>query len=148
MNKRTKTRRILNDQKLLDGLQKKLGKSGSLVFGETKHTCAQLVAMLRERLDSLQAVEAAHAAWKRALLEDATLLETTDPVVSGARQALLSLFGENVEALAAFGLAPRKKQRALGSDALAKKVAKLRATRKKVEPAPSPAPAAGNGIQH
>ena len=164
MNKRTKTLRTLEDQKLMDGLQKQLGKNGSLVFAETKHTCAQLVTMLRERLDSLQAIEAAHNAWKRALQEDAALLEKTDPVLSGARQALLSLYGKNVEALAVLGLAPRKAPRELTPEERIAKREKLRATREArktmgsrqqaavhgsvVATAPPPAPPAGNGAAH
>ena len=129
MNKNTKTTRVNADHKLQTGIMKHLGKSGSVTVGGAKYTGAQIAEMLRERNDSLQAVDAARAEAKRVLRQDEELTAKTDGILALVRQALVLLYLGNDAVLADLGLAPKKQPRQLTAEERLAKADRMRKTR-------------------
>ena len=118
------------DQKLIDGLTKHAATIQSVVIGGTSHSTAALVAAMQARLATASAALTTRATWLSAVKEDADERANTKALVSGLRQAMQVAFAGSIDALADFGLKPRKQPAARTPEEKASAVAKALATRK------------------
>jgi hypothetical protein len=124
-----KSSRVARDQQLIDGITKHLGRSTAIFVLGKKYTISQIVALLKERIAKVSAASAAKAVWTEAVKADRQHTQTTQELVVGVRQTLLTMFA-SVDVLADFGISPRKTRKVLLSTEKADAVAKAKATRK------------------
>jgi hypothetical protein len=106
--KNNRTNHQIADQKLLDGIQKNTPAMGALFIKGVSYKPADLALPLQARIDSANRVLAAKAAWSEAVQADRDEQAKSKTFVSDLRQALKVAFGGSIEALATFGLTPRK----------------------------------------
>jgi hypothetical protein len=106
MSTLSKVDRVSNDRRLIAGIQKHLGKAGTLFLNGKKYTSAQLVSLLQARIDATEAVPPAEGAWMKVVKAERDQLAATKPIVDAARTVLLAMFGSSVDILSDFGLAP------------------------------------------
>jgi hypothetical protein len=116
------------DQKLADGLAKHRQALAALMIGGASHTVDDILAILQTRLAAAVAAESTRATWQTAVKADRDERAKTKTFVSGLRQALQVAFTGSIDALADFGLAPRK-QRVVTPEKKAAAAAKAKATR-------------------
>jgi len=116
------------DQKLIDGLSKHASTVSSLVIGGTSYPTTAIVAALQTRLATANAAISTRATWQTAVKADIGERAKTKTFVSGLRQALQVAFAGSIDALADFGLTPRK-QRVVTPEKKAAAAAKAKATR-------------------
>src|SRR5258708_11042079 len=116
------------DQKLADGLAKHRQALAALMIGGASHTVDEILAILQARLAAAVAAKSTRATWQTAVKADRDERAKTKTFVSGLRQALLVAFAGSIDALADFGLSPRK-QRVLTPEKKAAAAAKAKATR-------------------
>ena len=116
------------DQKLIDGLKKHEPTLSSLFIGGTSLKTADVIGILQARIDAASTAVSSRATWQTDVKADHDGRAKTKTFVSGLRQALQVAFVGQIDALADFGLKPRKvrvttpEQKALAS-------AKAKATR-------------------
>jgi hypothetical protein len=125
-----KTDRVTRAQQLVVGAQKHFPNGAQeLSFGGATRTVTALTQLLRSIVDLREAVIAAQATSRARIdAENAqlpALLAVSDEFVAFLR----STFAKQPEALADFGLAPRKARRPLTTEQQAAATAKRRATR-------------------
>lgn len=96
------------DQKLIDGLKKHEATVPSLVIGGTSIKTTDIIGILQARIDARNAAVATKATWQSGVKADYDERSKTKTVVSGVRQALQVAFVGSIDALADFGLKPRK----------------------------------------
>jgi hypothetical protein len=96
------------DQKLIDGLKKHETTVSSLVIGGASFKTADIIGILQARIDARDAAVATKATWQTGVKADQEERAKTKTVVSGLRQALQVAFAGSIDALADFGLKPRK----------------------------------------
>jgi hypothetical protein len=120
--------RQAGDQKLADGLTKHRQALAALMIGGASHTVDDILAILQARLAAAGAAESTRATWQTAVKADRDERAKTKTFVSGLRQALLVAFTGSIDALADFGLSPRK-LRVLTPEKKAAAAAKAKATR-------------------
>jgi hypothetical protein len=118
------------DQGLIDGLTSQQQTLSSFTIGSKKLATTDLVTLLEKRIQSAKAVGSARATWLAAVAADRDLRSESDPVISGVRQALRTMFGSAVDTLAVFGLEPRKVRAPQTPEEKAAAVQKAEATRK------------------
>jgi hypothetical protein len=127
MSKPTKTTRVAKDRKRIAGVQKHLAGTSLILAGKT-FTALEVVQFLQERIDVEGPVATALAAWKNAVAAEQAKITGTHPYVLALDQLLRAMFGTNVETLADFGLAPRKRATPT-TEATALQIARAKATR-------------------
>jgi hypothetical protein len=96
-------------QKLCDGLAKHATAIPQVVIAGTAMAPADVVAKLQARIAVAKAVQTTKATWQGAVKADIAATVQLQPFLSGLRQTLLAAFTGQVDALADFGLTPRKK---------------------------------------
>ena len=117
------------DQKLIDGLTKHASTIASLVIGGTSYPTTAIIANLQARLATANAALSTRATWQSAVKADIDERAKTKTFVSGLRQALLVAFAGSIDALADFGLKPRKQRAPRTPQQKAAATAKAKATR-------------------
>jgi hypothetical protein len=117
------------DQKLIDGLTKHAATIPFVVIGGTSLSTAALIAAMQARLAAASAALTTRATWLSAVKADADERAKTKTLVSGLRQAMQVAFGGSIDALADFGLKPRKQPAGRTPEEKAAAVAKAQATR-------------------
>ena len=117
------------DQKLIDGLTKHASTIASLVIGGTSYPTTAIIANLQARLATANAALSTRATWQSAVKADIDERAKTKTFVSGLRQALQVAFAGSIDALADFGLKPRKQRAPRTPEQKAAATAKARATR-------------------
>jgi hypothetical protein len=123
-----KTTRVVEDRKLIAGMQKHLA-GGSLVLAGKTFTAAEVVGFLQERIDVAGPVETAHAAWMSMIDVEKAKIAETQTYVAALRHVLKGMFATNVATLADFGIAPPRTRATLTPDEAALKAARNKATR-------------------
>jgi hypothetical protein len=96
------------DQTLIDGLEKHQATFTSLTFGGTTLKTADLIGILQARIDARNTAVSTRATWQTNVKADHDEREKTAAIVAGLRQALHVWFSGSIDALADFGLKPRK----------------------------------------
>jgi predicted lipoprotein with Yx(FWY)xxD motif len=124
-NKLTRTN---TDSLLLAGSRKHFAKSASLQFGGSAHAPAEIEAALVRRVAAASDTGIARTAFHGAVAAERTARTETNKLVLQFRAFVLATFGEDLAALADFGLAPRK-QRPLKPPVQVAAAAKAKATR-------------------
>jgi hypothetical protein len=128
-NKTDRTTRQVNDQKLIDGLNKHSSTLSSLVIGGQSYTTAAIIGLLQGRIATANSATNVHATWQAAVQADREERTKTKPFVSGLRQALKVAFAGSVEELTAFGLKAAKARAPRTPEQKAAAAAKAKATR-------------------
>ncbi len=100
------------DQKMIDGIAKHMGKSGTTQLRGKKYKPSELVAMLKARIEQIARAKSARAAWRKANAEKDAALAETDEIVLALKHHLLVAYGDDVDVLEDFGLAPKAKKAA------------------------------------
>jgi hypothetical protein len=126
--KNNRTQQQTSDQELIAGLTKHQPTLSSLVIGGTSFKTADLNGILQTRIDAATKAVTARATWQAAVKADIEERTKTKTFVSGLRQALQVAFAGSIEALADFGLKPRK-ARVTTPEQKAAAAAKAKATR-------------------
>ena len=129
MSKTSQTQRINRDRQLIAGIEKHFGKGDFLVADGVKYKPAEILAMLKERIDVAQPVAPAKAKWMACVAAQEHVIASTDPTVAGVIAFLRVMHGASPELLADFGLAP-KTRRELTVAEKAARADKARATRR------------------
>jgi hypothetical protein len=117
------------DQQLTFGLTKHAATLPSMLLAGQTVPTAELTAVLQSRIAATARVTSAHAAYLTAVKAYRDEMESTAPLVSNARAALAVGFAGQIEALADFGLEPRKARTPLSPDEMTVAIAKGKATR-------------------
>jgi hypothetical protein len=128
-NKGNRSQQQTGDQQLIDGLSKHASTLPSLTFLGASHPTAAIIAALQARIASANTVSPAKATWQSTVQADRDERAKTKAFVSGLRQALQLVFAGSLEALADFGLKPRKQPAPRTPEQKAAAVAKAKATR-------------------
>jgi hypothetical protein len=116
-------------QALIDGLQAKY-PNGNLQFGGTSYPTATLVALFQSVIDAIKATNAVQASAKNTLAAQRSVEQKALPIMRDLKRYLQALLGNDVQALAVFGLEPRKVPAPKTVQQLATAQAKAEATRK------------------
>ena len=144
---------IAREEALQKGLLTTFPAGAPLTLHGEDLTPDTAAAMLQRRIDTFKAVDAAHAAWKSALLAAEAEHHASDAMVASLEAIVLAMYTPRPEVLQEFGLSPRKPRRKATVDELRARAAKAAATRvargtlgpkqrakiKGVVPAPTPA---------
>ncbi|HZU82318.1 MAG TPA: hypothetical protein VE987_05355 [Polyangiaceae bacterium] len=107
-NSISRTQQQSADQALIDGLKKHEAILASLLIGGTSYKTADIIATLQSRIDARNAAVSSRATWQAEVKADRDTRTKTKALVSGLRQALAVMFAGSIDALADFGLKPRK----------------------------------------
>ena len=106
--KKNRTDQMASEQKLSDGLNKHAQTITSIVIGGTAMTTKDIIATLQTLIASANTVQSAKATWQNTIKADQDERTKLKTFVSGLKQALLVAFAGSIDALADFGLTPRK----------------------------------------
>jgi hypothetical protein len=71
---------------LIDGLTQKQPSLSSFTFDNTTHQTADIIAKLKERIDTANAVALPRATWQTAVKANRDLRSDTDPIIAGVRR--------------------------------------------------------------
>jgi hypothetical protein len=93
---------------LLAGTQKHFSNSASLPFGGSTHAPTEIETALQRRMTAAGATGTARTAFHSAVAAERQARAETSKFVQQFRAFVLATFGEDLNALADFGLAPRK----------------------------------------
>jgi hypothetical protein len=126
--KNNRTDQTVADQKLIDGLNKHASTITALVIGGTSLSTSAIIAQLQTRIDAAKAVSTTRATWQSAVKAEKNERAASRTFISGLKQALLVAFAGQIDALADFGLTPRK-PRVLTPQQKTAAAAKAKATR-------------------
>ena len=126
--KKTRAATTSADRTLIDGLGKHEAAIPSMVIAGQLLTTKDVVAVVQSRVDACAAAISTKSAWLAALEAEAGRLARTDAFISGVKKCLLVAFDGRSDALADFGLTPRK-PRVDSPDMKLAAAAKARATR-------------------
>jgi hypothetical protein len=117
-------------KQLIVGIQKRLASVPQMTFGGGTFTPAQVEAQLQKLPTLRDDVTVAKSAWETKLSDE----RDQEPALREFLTAFVSFvrvtFGKSPDALADFGLKPRKAPKPLTGDELAAKAKKAKATRK------------------
>jgi hypothetical protein len=127
-NKLKKVEQQAADQKLIDGLTKHATFLPTLVIGSTSYKTADIIGTLQARIDARNATASSRATWQAAVQAERDQRAKTQTVVSGLQQAVQVAFAGSIDALADFGLKPRK-PRVMTPEQKTEAAAKAKATR-------------------
>jgi hypothetical protein len=117
------------DQKLIDGVNKHESTLPALLIGGASITPTDIRTTLQARIATANTAVSTRATWQAAVKADIDERAKTQTFVSGLRQALKVAFADSIEALADFGLTPRKVPAARTPEEKAQATAKAKATR-------------------
>jgi hypothetical protein len=106
--KKNRVDETLADQKLIDGLNKHASTITSLVIGGVAMATKDIIGTLQTRISTSNAALLTRATWQAAVAADKAERQKTKTIVSGVKQALMVAFAGQIDALADFGLTPRK----------------------------------------
>jgi hypothetical protein len=106
--KRNRAHKTLADERLIDGLNRHPQWFPSFAIGGAMMTTQTVIALLQSRIDASKATVAAQAAWLALLHAENQERTRTDAAVAGLKQVVLVAFAGQIDALADFGLSPRK----------------------------------------
>jgi hypothetical protein len=124
--------RLINqaaDQKMIDGFNKHAQTVPSLIIAGTSLKAADIITVLQTRLSTANAAQSTRGTWQNAVKADKDERAKTKTFVDGVRQTLLVALSGSLDALADFGLSPRK-VRVITPEKKAIAAAKAKATRK------------------
>ena len=127
-NKVNKTTRVVRDQKMIDGTKKHLSGVSITVAGKAV-TEKDAVAVLQARVDATSAVQAARAAFRKAVADERAEVAQTKAFVSSFRRAVAIAFEGALDSLSDFGIDPPKQRKRPDVQQAAETVAKAKATR-------------------
>jgi len=128
-NPLTRNEQIAADRALIDGVQKFLSQIPSLYVGGQVMTPAEIVQILRNRIQAMLAAQAAEAARAAAVKTVNDELDQTAFFEQSFRAVVHGMFSQCADSLAVFGLKPRKTPTE-SAETRAKAVEKALATRK------------------
>ena len=128
----TKSNSALKINKLFAGIQKRFPTLNitSFPIGGAVMTYVQFLAAMTPIVDAANAVIAARSAWQTAVQAERTMSAQTKIFLAAVRQAIYVFFGNNPDALADFGLVPKKPRVPMTPAARVVAAAKSAATRK------------------
>jgi hypothetical protein len=107
-SKENRSQRITSLQQLKAGLDKHAQTLATVVIDGATFKQADVDTALTELVTTAQQVVTTKAAWQAAVTADKAKEEAQKPFVSGLKAAVHLAFGQQVDALADFGLDPRK----------------------------------------
>ena len=116
------------DQKIVDGCNKRLLTLASVTVAGTAMKPVDVVAKVQTRIDAAKALDAATAAFHKAVANSTDTRTQTHQFLLDLRAAIRVLFGTDVVALADFGLEPPR-ARTKKPAVLVAAAAKAKATR-------------------
>ena len=116
-------------QALISGLQKHF-PGGAFMVSNVTYTTASLAARLQTLADAIAELLAAHAQVRDRVLRLKRIMADVGPAAQACERIVQASFGSNVEALADFGLAPRKPRTPRTSEKKLVAAARARATRR------------------
>jgi hypothetical protein len=125
----TRDKRIADDEKLIAGLRKHVGKTGTIAFAGEKFHVADLISLLQSRIDSATAIIPARAEWRLRVQADKRRRAETNRIVKALRRYLVAVHTGSLDVLADFGIETRA-PRELTVDEKSERAAKAAATRK------------------
>jgi hypothetical protein len=96
------------DSLLLAGTQKRFPNIASLQFGGGVHAPAEIEAALQRRIVAASATSTARTAFHSTVVAERQTRAETSKLVKQYRAFVLATFGEDLPALADFGLTPHK----------------------------------------
>jgi hypothetical protein len=120
MSNTSKTAKNALDRKMIVGVQKHL--KGSLLLANKSYTADEVVALLQQRVDADAAVSTTKSAYANAVAQERTVNESTKQFFDALIGYLRASYGQAIDTLGDFGIAPRKqgkpnvKTRAAGID--------------------------------
>jgi hypothetical protein len=118
------------DQALIDGFTKHQATlPPSFLIAGVHVPTTTIVATLQARIAARAAVATARASYQAVVKASHDQLDTSQARISGAREAVKVMFAGQVEALADFGLSPRKARAPRTPQQNAASIAKAQATR-------------------
>jgi|CZKU01.1.fsa_nt_gi hypothetical protein len=120
-----RSQQVYVDQSLIDGLKKRESELASIIIDGTSHMAADLIAILEARIAAASKAITTRATWLAAVQTDEDERARAKRAVSGLKQVLQIAYGGSLDALADFGVAPRKPRPITPETA----VAKAKATR-------------------
>jgi hypothetical protein len=106
--KKNRVDETLADQKLIDGLTKHASTITSLVIGGVTMATKDIISTMQTRIAGSLNVQTTKAVWQAAVVADHEQRAKTKTIASGVRQAVMVAFSGQMDALADFGLTPRK----------------------------------------
>jgi hypothetical protein len=106
--KKSRVDETLADQKLIDGLTKHATTITSVVIGGVTMATKDIISTLQARIAGSLNAQITKAVWQAAVVADHDERAKTKTFASGLRQALMVAFAGQIDALADFGLTPRK----------------------------------------
>ncbi len=116
------------DQNLADGLDEIAATIPTIIVGGAPVATKDIVAALHARIAAARVATSTRATWQAAVRSERDEREKTKALVGVVKQTLLASFAGQVDALARFGLTPRK-PRVVSPDTQVAAAAKARATR-------------------
>jgi hypothetical protein len=105
---RSKVNKVAAALQMIDGIEKHLTGTSLVLSGKT-YTSVELVAVLQARVDAAKVTQVTRAAWQNAVVSERAKALETKTIVSDLEQALRTMFGQAIDTLADFGIAPRKR---------------------------------------
>jgi hypothetical protein len=118
-----------SDRKVILAIPKHLSNVGTMNLAGTSYTPSDLVRLFQSRIEAADAATAAHAKWLDTVKGEREQIAQTAIVVRAFKNFLLSMFADQTEPLADFGVSPRKAPKKTVATK-AKAVAQTKATRK------------------
>jgi hypothetical protein len=98
----------LADQKMIDGLTKHASTITSLVINGVAMATKDIISTLQARIAASDAAQTSRATRQAAVAADKVERAKTKTIASGIRQAVMVALSAQIDALADFGLTPRK----------------------------------------
>jgi hypothetical protein len=98
----------LADQKLIDGFTKHASTITSLVIAGVTVATKDIISTLQARIVTSNTAQTTRATWQAAVAADRAERQKTKTFASGVRQAVTVAFTGQIDALADYGLTPRK----------------------------------------
>ena len=129
IQKKNRSDRTATIEGLIDGLNKHATLMTSILIDGVAQKTADVIATLQKLVDSSSSVETTNAAWRAAVAADKAAGTGQKAFVSNVRKAVRVAFGNQMNALADFGLAPQKARTPLTPQQKAASAAKAKATR-------------------
>jgi hypothetical protein len=128
MSTNSRTLKQAADQKLIAGIGKHASTVPAFVVGNTSYKPADLVAIIQTRVTAADTTVSTRATWQNAVQAERDARTRTQAVVFGLKQTLQAMFAGSLDALADFGLTPRK-PRVVTPEKKALAAARAKATR-------------------
>ena len=130
-SKKNVTQQNAADQALIDGFTKHQATiPASFIIAGAAVPTTTIVSTLQSRIAARAAVASAKASYQAVVQANRNQLDTSQGLVSGAREAVKVMFAGKVDTLGDFGLKPRKARTQRSPEEKAVSVAKAKATRK------------------